>query len=505
MDGEAVQTTSLHPHIGPRRVSRRFATPGRLLIVIGMFFGLIFIVLTPPGFNADEPNHFFRALQIANGNLFGHPISHDEFSDMVTRPPESFGGSVPRSAGQLFEMSHVFPIDGTMGGGSRTSQIDWKAMGGIPIRSEQMTVGMSNVEIYSPVTYIPTIIAYYVGRLLNLPILAVFYLSKFLNLAVALALSWAAIKIAPRGKWIILMLSILPTTIIQFCSVSADPVTIGLCFLAFSMTLRVALQEAAVQLHQWLALMAVFVGVGLSKPVYILIAGMMVAIPLCNRRARTLKSMASWLSVIVVGGAAAFWWQHVTSSVPPSFQTIEKVHQQYMFLANNPMLGVRTLLYTYLTNFGAPRNFYTTFIGSGVWEHVFLSTLFIYALCGALSLAPLIRDRDESEWTGTRTVRCTFSIGLILLFVVAAAATGVGLYGIWTDPRLVTITGLQGRYFIPFAPLLLVALIPMRARLIEIQTRLRVLTLSISIASLMAMAWLTWKYLWRPPLPLYWS
>lgn len=480
-------------------------TPGAILLVVGSIFGLLFVAIVPPGFNADEPNHFFRALQIADGQWFGHPVDHDDFSDMVPRPAESYGGTVPISAGKLFAAAHTFPIADPMGGPARTGSIDWTAMWRIPTRSDTMTVGMSNVEVYSPLVYVPTVISYWIGKAFDLPIVVVFYLARLLNLATALSLTYAAIRLIPRGKWIILMLGLLPTSINQFSAVSADPVTIGLCFLAVALTLRAALQNAPVRIAQWLALLAVFTAIGFSKPAYIVIIGTMVAIPLCNPHVRRPRALAWWFGVALLGGFAGLWWQHLTGSIPPSFQSLGKVHAQYAFLVHNPAKTLLTLFYTFLTDLGPGRFYLPSFFGASVWNRVFLSTPLIYAMCGALMLAPLVREPTESDWQGNRATRAALSGGLTVLFGLGSAIVAVGLYAVWTAPQQTAVTGMQGRYFIPFAPLLLLALVPMRARLEEIQVRLRILTLGIAMASLTSMVWLTWRYLWRSPLPDHWS
>ena len=43
--------------------------PEKFFLALGLFFGLMFIVLTPPFQVPDETNHFFRAWQVSEGGL----------------------------------------------------------------------------------------------------------------------------------------------------------------------------------------------------------------------------------------------------------------------------------------------------------------------------------------------------------------------------------------------------------------------------------------------------
>jgi hypothetical protein len=43
--------------------------PERLYLVLALFFGFLFVVITPPLTNADEVNHFMRAYQLSSGHV----------------------------------------------------------------------------------------------------------------------------------------------------------------------------------------------------------------------------------------------------------------------------------------------------------------------------------------------------------------------------------------------------------------------------------------------------
>ncbi|MCT2996250.1 DUF2142 domain-containing protein [Propionibacterium freudenreichii] len=478
--------------------------PTVLLLLLGSIFGLFFIAVIPPGYNPDEPSHFLRAAQLGEGQLTGRQIADDQFSEIaVGAPRQTFGGDVPRAVAELFAATHVFPEATHPMGVEKTSSIDWRKARGLHITNETVSAGIT-AEAYSPLVYAPTLIPYWLGKLLDLPVLVIFYLARILNLAAGLFLTWAAIKLIPRGKWIMLMVGLLPTTIIQFSSVSSDPVAIGLGFLAVALALRIAFQDSSVRKGQWIQLLGVYAALGVAKPAYITLLGVMLAIPLCNRHARKLNDWAPWAIVLLLAAAAALAWQKIGVALPPSPEATAQVEAQNAFVAGHPLAVLKTLFYTFFTDMGVTRYFLPGIFGNAVWARVFLSTPFIYLLCGALALSPLVRDKDESSWEGTTISRAVLPAGLVSLFVAASALIGVGLYMVYTAARMTVVIGLQGRYFLPLIPLLLVAAIPFRARLDDIQGRLRAVLVGIALASLVSMAWQTWTYLWRPGLGIFW-
>lgn len=473
--------------------------PGLLLLIFGGLFGVIFIIITPPGYNSDEPNHFYRVAQVAQGEVIGHDVVPGDPPYENGKPVDQIGGEVPSSIVELFRQSGAdgFPSSTDINGSART--MDWTSMWELPSRAEHVPVTMVNTEVYSPLVYIPAIIPYLIGQLFNFPILLVFYLARIMNLVVALLLTFAAIRIAPRGKWIFLTIGLLPTTVIQAAAVSGDPITNGLSFLVVALTLRAALQNSPVRRTQWLGLLLGFVGLGLAKPAYITLLGLLVAIPLCNQHARNRKAWLGWLATAATGGIAAMLWQHAVSWIPPMNQTLDKVQTQYSFMRENPLSTLTTLIRTFLTThsgFGGGGYIFRELFGSAAWLRISIAEPFAIALSGAMLASPFIREPEESSWIGTRRVRVILSGGLILLALIGSVLLAVGLYAVWSDPQSLTVTGLQGRYFIPLVPLVLFAVMPWCAGAADFQRRLKTLVMGALIFGQIAMVCEVWLPIW---------
>ena len=85
----------------------------------------------------------------------------------------------------------------------------------------------SRVASYGPVGYLPQAAGIGLGRLVGAPPLTCFYLARLANLLAAIALLFFAIRLAPFGKQLFVLLALLPMTMFELASVSCDALTIS--------------------------------------------------------------------------------------------------------------------------------------------------------------------------------------------------------------------------------------------------------------------------------------
>ena len=85
----------------------------------------------------------------------------------------------------------------------------------------------SRVANYGPIGYLPQAAGIAVGRLFGAPPLICFYLARLANLLVAVTLLFFAIRLAPFGKQLFVLMALLPVTMMELASVSSDALTIA--------------------------------------------------------------------------------------------------------------------------------------------------------------------------------------------------------------------------------------------------------------------------------------
>jgi hypothetical protein len=252
-------------HAGATQVGRPWSRLGLALtrarleyvfLVIALAWGVAQVFIVPPLQVPDEGDHWFRAWALTDGQLTA------DRQGMVTLP-----GEFARTA-DLY--TRLLGVGGSLGlpisleGQPGFSGYEDLFNGAGPPGTVRVA---SRVASYGPVGYLPQAVGVGLGRLVGAPPLTCFYLARLANLLAALALLFFAIRLAPFGKQLILLLALLPMTMYELASVSCDALTISGALLFTSLLLRastlVALRRIDIALV--LAASAVFLNV---KPGY---------------------------------------------------------------------------------------------------------------------------------------------------------------------------------------------------------------------------------------------
>ncbi|MET1032960.1 MAG: DUF2142 domain-containing protein, partial [Candidatus Saccharimonadales bacterium] len=199
----------------------------------------------------DERAHLHRAYQISDGRIFS------ENKDGNT------GGYLPST----LKNGSTELLEGAWNGGEDTS-IEYRKWLTTPLNAGDRTfVDFPETAVYSPISYIPQTIGIVLVKFFNPPMLVVLYAARIINLLVFIALIFLAIKLMPVGRWILVVVALLPMTIQQMSSASQDTVTIGIIFIALAYCLRLALQTQRLSKQQLLTVAAIGIILGLTKQI----------------------------------------------------------------------------------------------------------------------------------------------------------------------------------------------------------------------------------------------
>ena len=184
-----------------------------VFLAIALTWGVLQVFVVPPFQVPDEGDHWFRAWALTDGQLTADqqgmvtlPASFARPADLYTRLVAA--GVLPVSLeGQAGFAGYEGLFNGT--GPSGTVRVP------------------SRVASYGPLGYIPQAVGVALGRLVAAPPLTCFYLARLGNLLAAVALLFLAIRIAPFGKPLFMLLGLLPMTMFELASVSCDALTIA--------------------------------------------------------------------------------------------------------------------------------------------------------------------------------------------------------------------------------------------------------------------------------------
>lgn len=436
-----------------------------ILLIVG--FGAWFASAIPPFQIADEQSHFGRLYGIADGQHTVRPIGDGHY-----------GYALPRSIG-TFSWSY----DARMDSGNhdvRDLNARYKSMHFSDFQNEpKVDLNLESVVAYSPVNYLPQVLALKISQLLNLSLYgAIIFIKIFALLIFALAVVGSYLLV-PRKAWpILFVLTALPNVVEQAASISADSFTntVVLLFMAAIVRCAVAKKESWLNLATLSFAGVMLVLLAFCKPIYILF-GLLLLVFVGPKVIK--NPYMRYLSLMLMAGTAAvfaIWWNHKVSKVGMNYAVISGRHDvvpkaQLHGIVSSPAHYWQVLINTFIFDIGnTARNWLGAFIGKIAARGPILPLEF--QLLGFVAIGiSLLRPSNEKEADETPSIAIHKIILASLVGLVVALAIATVLYVTFTPLNAEYIMGLQGRYLIPISFMLLFVAMRHRAHGITMTMR----------------------------------
>jgi hypothetical protein len=285
----------------PELVRTAWLRPPLVCFLLGLLGVVPMVILTPPFQVPDEPQHFYRAYQLSELRVGGIvrdggagamlPSSLIELTDRFLGPR---GHDLPRPITEQ-------PLWGT-----------WLAFDQPLDPDRREFIDFSGALVYSPLPYLPQIIAIAVARWAGAGPLALLYVARLANVLVALALLTWAVRIMPVGREAVMVVGLLPMAAFEYASVSPDAAIIGTAFLFTAVALRAQLRGRWTADEVAVAAVSGLVFCSL-KPVYAPL--LVLALPAALTRGRMKHTLLVHAIILVVGLGGTVIWLHFASSV----------------------------------------------------------------------------------------------------------------------------------------------------------------------------------------------
>jgi uncharacterized membrane protein len=403
--------------------------PEKAFIVIGLIFGIVFLIVTPPFQVSDESTHFYKALTLADG----HILSEKQGDETGFYIPESVIGMVGAFQNLPFSNKDKITV------GYTSSLTD------SPISSNdyKMFVDDSWVAIvyYPPFPYLASAFTISLGKFFNFPILMLLYLGRFVNLLLYLILVCMAIKIIPVHKWVLLLLALMPMTLFQGASISADSFTIPISFLVTAYIFKITFDDTKREfnLRDSCILLVLFMVLALSKQFYCLLIFLFFMVP-ASKFGGWKKKLLKFVYICSPAIIIIIFWNFLAAGL---YNPIG-VKCQLLSVLSNPMIFFNSLIITVTSKF-----YYglLMFVGDLGWLDTPLPQWLVYSYSIILILTALLDKNDIKINLKQKTIP-------LIMFALIFVSIFFLEYITWSVTNNI-ITGVQGRYFIPFAPLLL--------------------------------------------------
>lgn len=391
----------------------------------------ILLNLTFPNFHApDDYDHLKRAYTLVHGPF-----------RIITPKGRSTGAFIDRGLtdyidAQIPLVRSTLPLSQAQRAAlDRASHLRWTG----ELTFSEMPGALS----YFPLLYAPQTIALEISRVLGARVELSVLFARALNSIVAIALATIGLHLLKGGEAIVLFLLLLPRTLLQFASNSADPILYGLALIIVALGLRTCTSP---RLRTGILGFTIFV----ASTVRPTVAALALPAGVCALRKRR------WPSFFLLAAScalAAIWITGILPSITDercgNLGTFETKVRNFAF--DWPQLITHTIAqragyyYTSWVGYYGWGDARTALIGNPMPNWVYLTALPIFAIA-------MCRDLLSASWNLHVSARISLVAGAACALFLTFFAMYVGC----TAAGQTVIGGVQGRYFIialfPMAP-----------------------------------------------------
>jgi hypothetical protein len=379
---------------------------------------ILLSVIMAPFQVADELAHVQRSDQITRGKLISNQL----------------GGTIDGgwvAFGDLYERMWFHPeVKQTVALARQAGTIGWQG--------RRDHVNFQNTAQYGPALYAPQAAGILIGRWINLSLSRTLLLSRLLNGLAACLIGYFALRICRRGRALMFATLLLPMTLSQFASVSADALLISMSLFGIALVSRVLAEQRPATLIEFTTLVLIVVLTTMFRPPQAVFAVLWLGLV-----TRSDAALRAKLAISVAGIAVIAVWMKVLSGLTPPIPPELSYARQTWLILENP-LRLPTVI---MNNFAMQGTWLLkTVVGCLGWLDTLMPNWYYVIAAAALAMALLAPCNEVPTLWPALLALTTF----VALFLVVCAA----LYISWTPVGQATINTMQGRYMLPALPLL---------------------------------------------------
>lgn len=406
--------------------------PQRFFLIMALLFGLPMLFLRPAYDVPDAWAHLARAYAISQGQLVPHELS--------AQSPQF--GMTPLGIKGFNYVGSTLPKDVAMFAPDNKST-DILNLYTLKRDTTPVLANYNTVSIYNPLSYAPQALSLLVGRTLGLSLYAGVVLASGVNFVLWLWMLTRSIKISPIGKWVIVVIGLLPMTIFLAPSISTDPLLIGTIILFFAYLAKLANDKRTnLTVKDVLPLILLSFVLSILKQTYfVLVFGVILLVhKFASKRQLYISLALCILPALVVVLTWTLITNHLNFVISPQSQP----HQQIHLALTHPLHPIKVITKTLVFNSDGVVWSFFGFLG---WLTILLPLWIIVSLGIVLALSFSLDATRFAIKTWQKLFFAALLVGNLLLIIGA-------LYVYWTPVGSSSLTGLQGRYFIPLTILL---------------------------------------------------
>lgn len=415
--------------------------PEKALLFIMIPFCILILCAIPVGRGHDETIHWIKVFEISEGTLIS-PIDSETGISTAFLPAGVEEIVKERKYGEFRYVDNIPLLNNKLN------------------YNERIKIENPRAESYCFIQYIPEVAGILIGKLITQNPLLLAYMARIGNIITCTIIMYFAIKLIPFGKNILLVLTTIPIAIEGFATISGDGITTSICTLFIAYTFYIAFDKNKKCRKKEVLILAIMGAVlSLCKIVYMPLIFLTLIIPKDKFKNKKSK-MISILIIIILGMVCNFMWlglnfiQTTVNFANTENDTIAKI----LTIITNPIGYIQRILYT--IGVKGSNYFITLFGGQLEWNETVKIEIIPYAIGIIATIIAMSQDNNKYKLTKFQKTIILLIVLTIILLVFTA------LYTVWSNNRLNYIDGVQGRYFLPILPLILILISNLKVKLV---------------------------------------
>ena len=401
--------------------------PERVFLFLGIFFGVMIMIFTPPFLYPDENAHFYRTLGIIDGQI------------VVQKPDEEHSGSfLPKSVHELEKATKFY--DFLTDRDCLKEKISFKDISeasSYTKNGEKIFINHINTALYSPVAYMPQVTGLKFMEMFTPSLLYIMFGGKIFNFLFYLILGFFAIRSLPFLKWVGVLILLAPINLSLAGSLSTDPVLLSSSMLFFAKILQYSVGDDSKIGWKQVVLLAVLAFIIGQVKQNFLIVFFVFLIPKKKFCGGYFVKMAT---VVVPSVVLSLVWGKIASSVLVPGNGAKPV-EQVVYILSHPIEYLQTFFRTSRIFSRKLREM----VGVLGWLNIRLDwwAYGLYYIFFVLNVFFSIDVDDKGrEMFSLKQKLIILSLSLLIIFVVST-----NMYIVWSHVGADLIDGIQGRYF----------------------------------------------------------
>lgn len=408
----------------------------RSFLVLIILLGMLHYVTLPMFRAPDEINHYMRAFEISQGGMVSQHMGDSGVGGNLL--PK---GIIPGELQDARKINFYKVID------HFNDRLSYE-------ETEQYTYG--NTALYAPFVYLPQTIGILAARTITHRTILIAYAGRACTFIFCIFLLYTAIKNMKWGKMAYFMIVFMPMMLSQIVSLSADAVTNTIILTFVSYIVKYCYDDRMETIENWqlAILFAMMIELSFCKIVYLPICLLVCLLPnniFVNRKSAILYKVLS-ISIVVIANLV---WLSISAGFLIEFNPGVDSKEQILFVLSHIP---RYLLISLRTVLEHGDKWLLQMVGSNLgWAmDVEIPKILILIYLGMVFGCLIIGAETTEDYRPSNVKIIKPVTGFVLLGVIALIFTS--LYVQWTPVANNVINGIQGRYFIPILPLLVILL-----------------------------------------------